>query len=324
VPVVGIPRGLLYYHYLPLWRDFFTGLGIEVMESGPTTRAIVKQGLAVAVDEICLPVKVFFGHVEELKDKVDYLFIPRLVSVEKRAFICPKLLGLPDMIRYSVVDLPPLLEPTVNLSKSRRGLYRVVDQMAIALKVHPVQAWLSFLKAWQHWRTWQHLQQQGLVPLDALAALDNEVGAKRDGNENKLCVGVLGHPYNIYDDYINLGTLQRLAELGVEVRTPEMLSPVIIKTWAKRLPKESFWTLGKNILGAAGHFLHSGEFDGIIHLISFGCGPDSLVGELVERHAHRGGGFPFLLLTLDEHTGEAGLATRIEAFVDTLEWRKKG
>ena len=71
------------------------------------------------------------------------------------------------------------------------------------------------------------------------------------------------------------------------------------------------------------HFLTDPGIDGIIHLISFGCGPDSLVGELVERRAQRGRGFPFLLLTLDEHSGEAGLTTRLEAFVDTLEWRQE-
>ena len=64
-----------------------------------------------------------------------------------------------------------------------------------------------------------------------------------------------------------------------------------------------------------------GKCRGIIHLISFGCGPDSLVGELVERRARRKG-FPFLLLTLDEHSGETGLLTRLEAFVDTLQWRR--
>ena len=54
---------------------------------------------------------------------------------------------------------------------------------------------------------------------------------------------------------------------------------------------------------------------------SFGCGPDSL---MIERITRRSKQFnkPLLNLTIDEHTGEAGFITRLEAFVDML-YRKK-
>jgi predicted nucleotide-binding protein (sugar kinase/HSP70/actin superfamily) len=323
VPVVGIPRALLFYHYYPLWRDFLEGLGCKVVESGPTTRKILQQGVTTAVDETCLPVKIFYGHVRELKDRVDYLFLPRLVSVQKGAYICPKFLGLPDMIRHSLPDLPPLIAPTINLNRRGRGLLAAVAETAALLKANSWQTWTAFSRAWRRWRRWQGLQRQGLFPLQAQELLDGKAREIRKGGGAKLRVGVLGHPYNIYDDYVNMGLLGRLEEMGVEVRTPEMLPPRTIAGHARRLPKELFWTLGRSVMGAASHFLTDPGIDGIIHLISFGCGPDSLVGELVERRAQRGQGFPFLLLTLDEHSGEVGLTTRLEAFVDTLEWRQE-
>jgi predicted nucleotide-binding protein (sugar kinase/HSP70/actin superfamily) len=55
---------------------------------------------------------------------------------------------------------------------------------------------------------------------------------------------------------------------------------------------------------------------------SFGCGPDSLVGELLERKMIREYRIPFLYLNLDEQTGEAGINTRLEAFLDIVEGRK--
>lgn len=323
MPTVGIPRGLLYYHYSPLWRLFLEGLGVKVIESGNTNAATVLQGLQGTVDEACLPVKVFFGHVEELKGQVDYLFVPRLVSVEPRAYICPKLMGLPDMLRHSLRDLPPLLDPTVDLSKSRRGLLKSLAEVAHSLGVHPLKAWISFLQARWKWQHWQRLQRQGLTPGEAEVILGGGAFNLNKGEKRDLTVGLIGHPYLLYDDFINLGSIKRLRELGAEVRTPEMLSQGLIAAWAQRQPKRSFWTLGKHILGAAGHYINSGEVDGIIHFVSFGCGPDSLVGELVQRQARRGEGFPFLLLTLDEHSGEVGLTTRLEAFIDTLKWRKK-
>lgn len=323
MPVVGIPRALLFYHYYPLWRDFLEGLGCQVVESGPTNRRLLQQGLAAAVDETCLPVKIFYGHVWELKDRVDYLFLPRLVSVQKGAYICPKFLGLPDMVRHSLPQLPPLIAPTINMNRRGRGLLAAVAETAALLKADPWQTWAAFMRAWRRWRRWQDLQRRGLFPLEAQELLDGKGGGGEKRAGGRLRVGVLGHPYNIYDGYVNMGLLRRLDEMGVEVWTPEMLPSHTIASHARRLPKELFWTLGRSVLGAASHFLTDPGIDGIIHLISFGCGPDSLVGELVERRAQRGRGFPFLLLTLDEHSGEAGLTTRLEAFVDTLEWRQE-
>jgi predicted nucleotide-binding protein (sugar kinase/HSP70/actin superfamily) len=57
---------------------------------------------------------------------------------------------------------------------------------------------------------------------------------------------------------------------------------------------------------------------------SFGCGPESLVGELLARWVKRRRGIPFMLLTIDEHSGAAGLVTRLEAFTDMLLRREKG
>ena len=319
--VVGIPRALLFYHYYPLWRDYFAGLGVKVVESKPTNRVILLAGLGTAVDETCLPVKVFYGHVQELKDRVDYLFVPRLVSVEKGAYICPKLLGLPDMVRHSLSNLPPLISPTINFNRRGQGLYKAILETATLLGVNPVQALYAFVRARARWRRWQALQHGGLSPMEAWAVLEGKGGGLPERKGKGLRVGVLGHPYNIYDPYINMGLLGRLREMGVSPQTAEMLPADIIAFHAGRLPKRLFWTLGQYVMGAAGHFMQGGNVDGIIHLISFGCGPDSLVGELVERRARRKG-FPFLLLTLDEHSGETGLLTRLEAFVDTLQWRR--
>jgi len=104
---VGIAASLLYYHYFYLWKTFFEELGLEVVVSSPTNKKIVENGVKKAVDDICLPVKLTFGHVMDLAGRVDYLFIPRLVSLEPDAFTCPKIIGLPDMIKANLDNLPP-------------------------------------------------------------------------------------------------------------------------------------------------------------------------------------------------------------------------
>ena len=36
------------------------------------------------------PGKNFNGHVIDLKDKVDYVFVPKMMSVYEKEYICPK------------------------------------------------------------------------------------------------------------------------------------------------------------------------------------------------------------------------------------------
>ena len=88
---VGIPRALAYYTYFPVWKAFLEGIGASVVLSRPTTRQILDRGVEDAVTDACVPIKIIHGHVADLIGKVDYLFVPRLVSVRDRLVFCPKL-----------------------------------------------------------------------------------------------------------------------------------------------------------------------------------------------------------------------------------------
>ena len=96
--------------------------------------------------------------------------------------------------------------------------------------------------------------------------------------------------------------------------------PHDIEANAATLPKRVFWTLGRKMVGSALHFDQNDRIDGIVYLACFGCGPDSLVGEIIERRIVNK---PFIMLTVDEHTGEAGMLTRLEAFVDMIERQRR-
>ena len=72
------------------------------------------------------------------------------------------------------------------------------------------------------------------------------------------------------------------------------------------------------------YFLTEGrdEIDGVVFLISFACGPDSLISELIMRDM-KVVGLPFLEIIMDEHSGEAGLLTRVESFVEMIRRKKR-
>ena len=84
---IGIPKGLLYYKYHPFMERFFIELGAEVIVSEDTNKGILNEGVKLCVDEACLPIKVFHGHVESIKDKCDILLIPRIMRIREKEFM---------------------------------------------------------------------------------------------------------------------------------------------------------------------------------------------------------------------------------------------
>jgi len=321
---IGIPRAMLAYYYLPLWETFFEQLGAEVIVSPPTNKLILDTGVQLSVDEACLPVKVFLGHVNYLKDKVDVLFIPRVVSVEPRKYTCPKLLGLPDMVRSNIADLPPVWSDVVNLSKHRRALYPVLFALGRRLTWNFISIIRAFWLASFKLRRFEKLLFAGHTVEEAYAALQGGQHTQAPVRSDGLTIAVVGHAYNIHDSYISMRILSRLREMGVRVITPEMINRKALYKATNHMPKDLFWTYGKRILGMGYYYLQKrGHIDGIINIVAFGCGPDALVGEMLERKVRQTADMAFMLLTIDEHTGEAGMITRLEAFIDMIRWRER-
>lgn len=320
---IGIPRALLAYYYLPLWESFFTCLGAEVVISPPTNKEILETGVELSVDEACLPVKVFMGHVNYLQSRVDVLFLPRIVSVEPGKYTCPKLLGLPDMVKNSFRSLPAVWEDTINLSTSKSSFVLHVYRIGRMLSPHLSRIVHAYWSARRQMRTYDGLLRQGYTAEEAYARL-NGAGTDERNGEKEIKIAVVGHAYNIYDRFICMDVIPRLREMGVDVITPEMVGRADINKATQHMPKDLFWTFCKRIMGTACHYMHAPHaIDGIINVAAFGCGPDSLVGELLEREARRRGHLPFMLLTIDEHTGEAGLVTRLEAFIDMIRRKRR-
>lgn len=117
---IGVPRCLLFYKFYGHWKSFFDTLGFEVITSPMTTEAMLREGIRHSVSDLCLPVKSFFGHVFYLKEEVDCLFVPRYISIEKDAFMCPKCIGLPDVLKAVFPNLPKTLSPVLNVKEGTK------------------------------------------------------------------------------------------------------------------------------------------------------------------------------------------------------------
>jgi predicted nucleotide-binding protein (sugar kinase/HSP70/actin superfamily) len=63
-------------------------------------------------------------------------------------------------------------------------------------------------------------------------------------------------------------------------------------------------------------------FDGVVHIMPFTCMPETIAKSILPR-VSRDVGIPVLSLVIDEMTGKAGVATRLEAFVDLARFRRR-
>ncbi len=315
---VGIPRSLFYFYYYPLWKTFFEGLGATVVTSSWTNRQTVERGLRTAVDEACFPIKVCFGHVQELcHAELDCIFIPRLVSIEERSYICPKFMGLPDMVRASLPNLPEIIDITIDLSRNGRTLEKDLLRLGRRFSQNSAVTRRAYRDGLAEWRRCRQWCRHGYTMAEAIRLWDGERITQPAANG--LNIGVLGHAYSLYDRMISMSLVDRLRQLGCQVQVVENLEQAAVEAKAGEIPKRVFWTLGRKAVGGALLLDSQPEVDGIVYLACFGCGPDSMVGEIISRKVLSK---PFMMLTIDEHTGEAGLVTRLEAFCDMLQLRK--
>lgn len=326
---VGIPRALIYYQHYPMWRTFFEELGAETVVSPPTTRGMLAKGASRVVSETCLPTKIYCGHSAALADEVDFIFIPSFKSVEKNVYNCSKFVGLPDLVRQTGRDLPPIVDIEIDVNRGLRAVRSEIHQLGKRFTRLPWKIDRAMDKALTADRDYQEAMRRGLTPPEAIALLypdqpymPSPVKATNTitATQRPLTIALVGHPYNIYDEYVNHNLVGRLRAMNVRLLTPEMISLEGLNGGLADIVGKPYFTYEREVVGAGGHYLKA-DVDGLISVVAFGCGPDSMMIELVVRAARRSSNKPFMSITIDEHTAAAGLVTRLEAFVDMLQRR---
>jgi predicted nucleotide-binding protein (sugar kinase/HSP70/actin superfamily) len=318
---VGIPRALLYYRFYPLWKTFFTELGVEVVVSGSTNQEVFRKGRTKFVGETCLPMQLAFGHVMTLIGKVDYLFIPRLVSIERDTYLCPHFAGLPDVLYALIPDLPPLLDTHFNVMKKGITMKSIYEAGKRFTK-NPLKIFRAYQKAQRRQEKFLEEIKEGITPQEAIKIFNGEEIVLPEKEGEKLNIALVGNPYTLYDPFSSLDIVQRLRKLGARIYTSEMLPDEIIEERIRTLSKRIYWTFGKETVGAAFHFLDSPKIDGLIYVISFACGPDSLLKEIVDDKTRKDKRVAYMSLVIDEHTGTSGVETRLDAFIEMIKRRR--
>ncbi len=318
--IIGIPRAMSYYSNYPFYYGYFTALGVQIILSDSTTSLTINKGTKYVVSDTCLPVKVFVGHVINLLDKgCENIFIPSLQSSAYKVNNCSKIRGLPEIIR-NVINKPiNIIDPEINKTEgisfkdfcfnfaNRFGIY---DENFINNAIK---------KGWEVYNNFHKLAYCGF---DFESALNNAINGNIDKKPvikvvKPISVVIMAHGYNLFDERISLKLIKKLEKMGVNVYTSLNVLRDDALNSIKELGEIQYWANELELTGTAAYYMLNGKIDGIVALSAFGCGPDSLMVEEIQHHA-KDRNLPMLHLNIDEHTGEAGFITRLEAFIDML------
>ena len=222
-------------------------------------------------------------------------------------------------------NVPKLLNLEVNVKEF--PIVTSVIELAKQLGKSQTRALDAYKEAKRYFKEYHAFLRAGSPVLHALRLAENErpFTLPKKKKEYDIKFLLLGHSYNLFDTYINLNFQRKLRDEGADSITIENLPESIFKVPVIVNRKlRNYWVHEEEIMQAIRYFMTKGrkEIDGVIFLVSFACGPDSLISELIMRDM-KVVGLPFLEIIMDEHSGEAGLLTRIQSFVEMVRRKKK-
>jgi predicted CoA-substrate-specific enzyme activase len=305
-PAVGVPRALLAYDYAPLLIAFLNALGARVVLSSSTTKETIENAVELSYSDSCFPLKLLHGHAASLKD-ADYILYPCAIRLgpkdgdENQKYSCPLVQASPFIIREALNLQERLLIPVLDFS---RGDGDVIENLA------GVAAKMGFSKNKGRKAALAGIQAQQKFDRDRQRAGKKLLKQLRDGN--KLGVVLFARSYLSQDSGANLGIAEKLAQLGV-VPIPLDFLP-LDKVNPRKYSDRPYWLYESKHIAGAAITESDPQLYGLV-LTNFGCGPNSFITKMVEDIM---GGKPLGQLEIDEHAAEAGIVTRLEAFVDTI------
>jgi len=306
---IGIPAALYLYEDMAFWQYFFNVLGIRSVTS-ENYRDGVKEGKRAADAEFCAPMSALHGHVNYLKVRSDFIFLPSYL--EKKA---PKREIRRQYCYYTQFAAPlassicndngqtrclmPLVYYLYNSFHTKAQLYRMLK----SISSHPI----GFVAVSSAYNQALAFKQR------ARNTLKDRFGKETRKTKDIYAV-LLGRPYTVLCPSMNKGIPDIFASLGVKTFYQDMLSyrQKDVQAIASLL-NAMHWHYAAKILESA-EVTAKAEGAYPVLLTSFKCSPDSFVMDYFKK-VMASHDKPYLVLQLDEHDSSVGYETRIEAAV---------
>ncbi len=344
--------------YIP-FKALFQRLDTEFIVPPVSNQRTLSLGVRYSPEGLCIPFKLTLGNLIEAAELgADTLIMPagcgtcRLGCYAKTqeqilremgynfemiqlGVSEQKLLGMFRMIKRLSNNAPWIKI----ISAFRFGLAKLnaLDRIErIVHKVRPVERikgtanklFAKAIKAIDEANDYNTLKK---VQIDYIDQLNQ---ATKDNKTQPLIVGITGEFYVVLEPFSNLDVESELGKLGVEVRRTTFTSK-----WVKfslflnplgmnekdRIHKAALPYLKRDIGGdgwesVGEKVLHAKEYDGLVHLAPFTCMPEIIAQNIMPSTKEN---IPVLTILCDEQMSKVGMLTRLEAFVDLLERKRR-
>lgn len=328
-------------------------LGYTTMPCPPMTKRTLELGAKNSPDMICTPFKITLGNQIEAAEQGANVFIMPGVGCR---------LGFYDILQRQVlsdlgfdVELISLFDyvPTAKrLFQTLQGINPDLTQehfdevfatvIQITLDMDELADFMRHNMAFElnqgeFKRNYQSYLEEVKEARSADEAAD--IGEKYekilesiplDKPENPIRIGILGEIYVVAEPFSNCYMEDYLAERSVEINRPFDLTRMAMAiNSVPELIENSGDYVNYNIGSTANevisqaHDMMKGGIDGIIHVKPASCSPE-ITAMTILQNMSRDFGVPVMYLTFDTETGEAGVHTRLEAFLDMINMKRKG
>jgi predicted nucleotide-binding protein (sugar kinase/HSP70/actin superfamily) len=299
---IGINRSLLVNTLFPLYYNFFNKLGLEVVQPDK----LDLKGKVTAKRNFCYPVNLAYEYFEELtRIDPDYLFLPHVKGMPVANSIsisltCPLVQGESYYLRtaFDFVEPEKIIAPVLDFAD---GYDKIPE---------------AFIETGKRMG---FDQRRSLAAYEYAAEIQKAFVEKCRGIGEKFleelektgekAIVLFGRPYNALVKDGNMGIPEKLASRGYKVIPYDFLPH------EEEAPQQKmYWSMGQMILKAAKLVSRRPQLFGVF-VTNFSCGPDSFIMSYFRDIM---GSKPSLTLELDSHTADAGIDTRIDAFIDVI------
>ncbi|MDR1324656.1 MAG: acyl-CoA dehydratase activase [Treponema sp.] len=301
--VVGIPRAFSVHTLYPLYAWFFHELGIKTFLSTEVAHA----GIARVESAYCFPAEIAHGAVQDCLDKgADYVLLPHfrdMPSYEEdvHANFCPITQSFPYYIEkaFPDVDKKHFLPLVVSFKFGEAKALELFTQTTAQLGIDEAETKRAFEKA--------------LAKQQAYFAAAKKLGedAMADARKAKRpVIAVLGRPYNAFTAEANMGIPRKFTTRGYSIIPFD-----ILPFTEEEIFPNMYWYYGQQDVKSAA-LLKKEDNIYVTYITNFSCAPDSFILHYLKWFM---GQKPFLVLELDSHSADAGIDTRVEAFLDIID-----
>lgn len=307
-PVVGINRAFHTHTLYPFYSTFFTELGCRVVM--PDT--VRQSGIDKATTSYCLSGQIALGMFEDLLAKnPDYVWLPQIkemhVSEQEDYRIefqttCMFVQGEPSYLRATFLRgqaKPKILMPVLNFMSGFDAEEEQFVKIAVDLGFTEEAGRKAHAAAFQ--------RQNGFFA--ALKEEGRRFLADLESNPDRIAVVLFGHPYNAFTDEANKGVPFKFASRGVQIVPFDFLDYEGEENF-----RGTYWEMGQRVIKAARIVKRHPQLFGC-YLTNFLCAIDSM---MVPHFRDVMLTKPSLTIEVDTHTADAGVNTRIEAFLDVV------